>query len=51
MKAQATSRVDGQGRIVIPGHIRKAANLAAGTIVTVDLDSDGTIRVEKVIKK
>ena len=46
MKAKATSRVDGQGRIVVPANIRKELGLATGSVVTISLDNQGMIRVE-----
>lgn len=36
-------RIDEQGRIVIPNHIRKNLNLAAGSLVEVSMDEDKTI--------
>ena len=46
MKAKAISRVDGQGRIVIPANIRNTLSLKTGSVVTVSLDHQGMIRVE-----
>ena len=46
MKEKTTSRVDAQGRIVIPAHMRKALNLETGDEVTIGLDPSGTIHVE-----
>lgn len=46
MKQKATSRVDGQGRIVIPVGVRKELNLKTGSVVTISLDDQGTILVE-----
>lgn len=43
---KATSRVDGQGRIVVPASIRKEMGLETGSIVTLTLDDEGTVRVE-----
>ena len=41
----AKRRIDEQGRIVIPNHIRKNLNLAAGSLVEVSMDEDNTITV------
>ena len=38
-------RIDDQGRIIIPNHIRKDLNLVAGTVVEVDMTDDFTITV------
>lgn len=46
MKVKATSRVDKQGRIVIPVQIRKELLLDTGSIVTIAMDHQGAIRVE-----
>lgn len=46
MKAKATSRVDGQGRIVIPAKFRNEIGLKTGSVVTLTMDEGGTIRME-----
>lgn len=51
MKAKATSRVDGQGRIVIPANIRNTLGLKTGSVVTVSLDHQGMIRVEPMYER
>ena len=51
MKSKATSRVDGQGRIVVPANIRKDLGLKTGSIVTVTLDHQGMIRVEPMCER
>lgn len=38
-------RIDDQGRIIIPNHIRKDLNLVPGTLVEVGMDEDKTITV------
>lgn len=38
-------RIDDQGRIIIPNHIRKELNLASGSLVEVSMDDDKTITV------
>ena len=44
MATSKTTRMDAQGRILIPPHIRKELNLNAGQPVTVSLEG-GTIHV------
>ena len=46
MKAKATVRVDPQGRLMIPAHIRKELNLKPGDELGIDVDPFGTIRIE-----
>lgn len=45
MAIAKTTRMDAQGRVILPPHIRKAMNLTPGSGVDVDLDADGTIRI------
>ena len=45
MATSKTTRMDAQGRVIIPPHIRKELNLNAGQLVTVSLDG-GTIKVQ-----
>ena len=45
MIAKATSRVDGNGRIVIPAHIRNALALNTGDTVNIEQDRTGRIVV------
>lgn len=46
MKAKTTVRVDPQGRLMIPAHIRKELNLLPGDELSIDVDPFGTIRLE-----
>lgn len=39
-------RIDDQGRIIIPNHIRKELNLVSGTLVEVGMDEDKNIVVK-----
>lgn len=39
-------RIDDQGRIIIPNHIRKDLNLVPGSLVEVSMDEDKTILVK-----
>lgn len=39
-------RIDDQGRIIIPNHIRKDLNLVAGSLVEVSMDEDKTITIK-----
>ncbi len=38
-------RIDDQGRIIIPNHIRKDLNLGPGSLVEIGMDEDKTITV------
>ena len=38
-------RIDEQGRIIIPNHMRKDLNLAAGSLVEVGMDESKTITI------
>ena len=45
MATTKTTRMDAQGRVILPPHIRKAMNLKPRSYVDVDLAEDGTIRI------
>ena len=45
MATTKTTRMDAQGRVILPPHIRKELNLNAGQLVTVSLE-DGTIKIQ-----
>lgn len=44
MATNKTTRMDAQGRVILPPHIRKDLNLNAGQRVTVSLEG-GTIKI------
>lgn len=44
MATTKTTRMDAQGRVILPPHIRKELNLNAGQLVTVTLEG-GTIKI------
>lgn len=46
MKAKSVRRLDGQGRVILPAHIRKALNLGQDSAVTIDMTEDGEIRIK-----
>ena len=37
--------LDPQGRVILPSHIRKSLNLTTGSVLEVNLEDDGTIRI------
>lgn len=45
MATTKTTRMDAQGRVILPPHIRKEMNLHAGQQVTVSLEN-GTIKIQ-----
>lgn len=45
MATTKTTRMDAQGRVILPPHIRKELNLNAGQLVNVSLE-DGTIKIQ-----
>lgn len=45
MRANSIRRLDGQGRVILPAHIRKALNLTTDSAVTIEL-KDGEIRIK-----
>ena len=45
MSTTKTTRMDAQGRVILPPHIRKELNLNAGQPVSVSLDG-GTIKIQ-----
>lgn len=45
MATSKTTRMDAQGRVIIPPHIRKEMRLNAGQLVTVSLER-GTIKIQ-----
>lgn len=46
MKAKSVRRLDGQGRVILPAHIRKALNLGQDSTVTIEMTEDGEIRIK-----
>ena len=46
MAVKSIRYMDGQGRVILPSHIRQAANLGTGSAVLVELNDDGTIRIQ-----
>lgn len=46
MKTKSIRRLDGQGRVILPAHIRKALNLAQDSAVTIDMTEGGEIRIK-----
>lgn len=45
MRTKSTRRLDGQGRVILPAHIRKALNLSPESTVTIEMEDDGSIRI------
>jgi len=45
MKTKSTRRLDAQGRVILPSHIRKALSLTQNSAVTIDMREDGTILI------
>lgn len=43
MRTKAIRRMDGQGRVILPSHIRKAMRLRENSRVTIDMTDDGKI--------
>ena len=43
MKTKSVRRLDGQGRVILPSHIRKAMNLTTDSAVTIDMTEGGKI--------
>jgi AbrB family looped-hinge helix DNA binding protein len=43
MRAKSIRRLDGQGRVILPSHIRKALELSKNSAVTIDMTADGRI--------
>jgi bifunctional DNA-binding transcriptional regulator/antitoxin component of YhaV-PrlF toxin-antitoxin module len=46
MKTKSIRRLDGQGRVILPVHIRKALNLSQDSLVTIEMTEDGEIRIK-----
>lgn len=47
MATTKTTRMDAQGRVILPPHIRKEMNLNAGQLVNVSLDG-GAIKIQPI---
>lgn len=43
MKTKSVRRLDAQGRVILPSHIRKAMSLTQNSAVTIDMTEDGKI--------
>ena len=50
MATTKTTRMDAQGRVILPPHIRKELNLQTGQQVTVSLEG-GTIKIQPAEKR
>lgn len=50
MATAKTTRMDAQGRVILPPHIRKELNLNPGQMVTVSLEGD-TIKIQPAEKR
>lgn len=46
METKSIRRLDGQGRVILPAHIRKALNLAQDSAVTIEMIGGGEIRIK-----
>lgn len=45
MNTKSVRRLDGQGRVILPAHIRKALDLSPESTVTIEIEDDGSIRI------
>lgn len=43
MKTKSVRRIDKQGRVILPSHIRKALNLTTDSAVNIELTEDGIL--------
>lgn len=46
MRTKSIRRLDGQGRVILPAHIRKQLNLSQDSAVTIDMTEDGNILIK-----
>lgn len=51
MTTKSIRRLDGQGRVILPSHIRKALNLTKDSAVTIDMKEDGVITIRPADKR
>ena len=51
MITKSTRRLDGQGRVILPAHIRKALNLTPESTVTIEMEADGSIRIRPTAER
>lgn len=49
MKEKCIRRLDGQGRTIIPSHIREALGLKENSPITIRLEQDGSIVIRPAI--
>ena len=45
MGVKSVRRLDGQGRVILPSHIRKALNLTKDSEVTINMTKDGAVMI------
>lgn len=43
--SKSIKSLDGQGRVILPSHIRKALHLDSGSLLEIESNDDGTIRI------
>ena len=48
---KSTRRLDGQGRVILPAHIRKALNLSQDSTVTIEMEDDSSIRIRPAAER
>lgn len=51
MNVKITRHIDGQGRVVLPAHIRNTLSLGVNDAVTIDLTADGNIVIKPTEKR
>lgn len=51
MRTKSIRRLDGQGRVILPSHIRKALGLAQNSAVTIDLTDRGEVLIKPTTER
>lgn len=51
MNTKSVRRLDGQGRVILPSHIRKALNLSKDSEVTINLRPDGAVIIRPAVER
>lgn len=51
MNAKSVRRLDAQGRVILPSHIRKALNLKESSAVEITMNEDSSVTIRPTVKR
>lgn len=51
MNTKSVRRLDAQGRVILPSHIRKAMDLGESSAVEITMNDDGSVTIRPAVKR